>query len=74
MNDIDLLVDKKELLKMYPAFSKWSLEWLIRTRRIPIVKIGKRIYFDPEDIRSWIDTKKIKPFKEANNEIQFNKN
>ena len=74
MNDIDLLVDKKELLEMYPAFGKWGLEWLIRTRRIPIVKIGKRIYFDPEDIRSWIDTKKIKPLEEAKNEIQFYKN
>lgn len=36
-----------------------GMRWLIRTRQIPIVKIGRRIYFDPEDIRKWINSNKI---------------
>jgi len=63
MQKNNLLVDKKKLLEMYPAFGKWGLEWLIRNRRIPIVRIGNRIYFDTEDIRRWIDMNKIKPFE-----------
>lgn len=68
-----LLVDKKGLLEMYPAFSKWGLEWLIRIRRIPIVKIGKRIYFDPQDIQKWIQENKIMPYKEVNYEKHLHK-
>jgi predicted DNA-binding transcriptional regulator AlpA len=74
MQNNDLLVDKTRLLEMYPAFSKWTLDWLIRNRSIPIVKIGRRIYFDPSDVRTWVDSKKINPLEEANNGIRFNKN
>jgi len=35
-------------------FKVHGLRWLIRTRQIPIVKIGKkRIYFDPEQLEDW---------------------
>lgn len=41
-------------------FSPHSLRWLIRTRQIPIVRIGKkRIYFDPEDLGRWISKGKV---------------
>ncbi len=73
MNQNELLVDKKGLLDLYPVFSKWSLEWLIRNRRIPIVKIGRRIYFDTEDIKNWIDENKIMPYKEVNYEKHLHK-
>ena len=57
-----LLVDKKGLLEMCPGLTKYSLEWLIRTRQIPIVRIGKkRIYFNPDEIRNWIESKKVEP-------------
>jgi len=69
----ELLVDKNGLLNLYPVFSKWSLEWLIRNRRIPIVKIGRRIFFDTKDIKNWIDEKKIMPYKEINYEKQLHK-
>jgi len=59
-----LLVDKKGLLKICPGLTRGSLEWLIRTRQIPIVRIGKRIYFSPDEIRAWIDACKVKPMKE----------
>jgi len=59
----ELLIDKKGLLKMCPGLKRGGLEWLIRTRQIPIIKLGKRIYFDPKDIKNWIESKKIDPQK-----------
>jgi len=59
----EMLVDKKGLLEMCPGLTTSSLDWLIRTRQIPIIKLGKRIYFDPKDIKNWIESKKIDPQK-----------
>jgi len=39
--------------------SEYGLRWLVRTRDIPIVKIGNRIYFRPEEILKWIEQKSI---------------
>jgi hypothetical protein len=42
--------------------TKWGLRWLIRLRVLPVVRIGKgrgKIYFDPEDIKSYIQKQKI---------------
>ena len=36
-----------------------SLRWLIRKSMIPIVKIGRRIYFDKKEVEKWIEEKKI---------------
>ena len=58
MNNEEKLLDKGTVLKRY-HFKKWGLEWLIRTRKIPIVKIGRKIYFDPEDLESWKNANKI---------------
>lgn len=51
--DIDLL------LKNYPALKPWGVRHLIRTRRIPIIKLGRRVYFDPAEIDAWINSQKI---------------
>ncbi len=59
------LLDIKQLVEMYPAFTEWSVRDLIRHRRIPIVRIGSRIYFDPEDISDWIQRQKIEPVNEG---------
>jgi hypothetical protein len=49
------LIDKKELKERHPALKKgWRIDWLIRTRQIPIVKIGRRIYFEEEAVTLWI--------------------
>lgn len=55
------LIDKKELIAKHPALGrrKYTLDWLIRTRRIPIVPVGRRIYFDESAISKWIEEKKI---------------
>jgi len=61
------LWDLKQLLKHYPAFKEWGVRWLIRNRRIPIVRIGsRRIFFDPEDIKNWIDSQKVEPVQGYN--------
>ena len=56
------LIDRNELKKLYPAlFSKPNrLSYLTNIRAIPVVKIGNQIYFDTEEIRMWIESKKIK--------------
>ena len=61
----ELLIDKNELLERCPALSRGSLEWLIRNRRIPLVKLGRRIYFDPRDIENWLDSNKIEARRES---------
>ena len=66
MEHKELLIDNKTLLRKYPAFSRWGLEWLIRNRRIPIVNIGRRIYFDLADVEIRIRIKKIKKIGDYN--------
>jgi len=39
--------------------SPWGLRWLVRKRGIEIVKIGRKIYFDPESVRAFIEKNKI---------------
>jgi len=47
-------------MERHPALDhKWKLEWLIRTRQIPIVKIGRRVYFDELEIEQWINKRKV---------------
>lgn len=60
------LIDSHELLRRYPALKSprgkkltYRLEWLMRSRKIPIVRIGRRNYFDPRDIEAWIESQKI---------------
>ncbi len=54
------LIDKKILMELHPALNnKWTVEWLIRTRQIPIVKIGRRVYFDEVEIEKWIKERKV---------------
>ncbi|MGH7801041.1 MAG: hypothetical protein ACREOW_10515 [Thermodesulfobacteriota bacterium] len=57
----DTLLDIHQLAEKYPAFKKWGIRWLLRHRRIPMVRLGRRIFFDPEDISEWLDSQKIKP-------------
>lgn len=57
------LVDSDQLLERYPAFrgsgkkkgkGSYRLDWLIRSRQIPCVKIGGQIYFDVDAIDAWL--------------------
>ena len=53
-----LLWDFEETRKQIKK-SEHGLRWLIRNRAIPIVKIGNRIYFRPEEISNWIEEHSI---------------
>ena len=55
----EMLINIKEVQKRF-SFSENTLRWLIRTRQIPFTRIGqRRIFFDPEELKNWIETKKI---------------
>ena len=60
------LIDSHELLRRYPALRSrkgkkptYRLEWLCRSRQIPIVRIGRRNYFNPQAIDRWIASQEI---------------
>ena len=55
------LWDINQLLTNYPAFKHWGIRWKIRHRTIPLVRLGRRIYFDPVEIEKWIEMNKIQP-------------
>lgn len=56
------LITKKQLGEIHPALAnKWRLAWLVRMRRIPMVRVGKSIFFDAIEIEKWIEKNKIKP-------------
>jgi len=47
--------------------SEQGMRWLIRIRGIDgMVRVGRRIYFDPVDIRNWIEKNKIKSVSQDN--------
>lgn len=52
------LLTSREVCRLY-GFTKWGLQHLVRKRRIPIVKIGRRIYFDPKKLDSWVEEHEI---------------
>jgi hypothetical protein len=60
MNNKEKLLDKKTVLAEY-HLTRWSLEWLIRTRQIEgMVRVGKRkIMFDPQKLESWVSKNRI---------------
>ncbi len=69
------LIDRQELLKLFPALrgrgkhSKWRLDWLVRQRAIPVVRVGKRsIFFDEDQIREWIQKNSIPAQNGAEND------
>ena len=44
--------------------SKYGMQHLIRIRGIEgMVRIGRKIYFDPVDIKKWIEKNKINVYK-----------
>ena len=65
MSDVRL-IDSPELLRRYPALRSRKgkdplsrLRWLVRNRAIPLIKINRLIFFDPQEIDRWIDPQRI---------------
>ena len=61
-----LLWDTETTRKMIGK-SKYGMQNLIRIRGIDgMVRIGRKIYFDPIDVRIWIEKNKIRNMKREN--------
>lgn len=52
------LLTIKDMYELY-SLKENSIRWLVRKSMIPIVKIGKRIYFDKKEIDKWLEERKI---------------
>lgn len=46
------------------GLNRWSIYHLVSQRRIPHVKIGRRVLFPVEDIREWIRERTVAPTSE----------
>jgi excisionase family DNA binding protein len=47
------------------------LRRLVAKRRIPFVKLGKFVRFDPEEIAKWIDGQRVRPDSAAPRRIDW---
>ncbi|MBW3643351.1 MAG: helix-turn-helix domain-containing protein [Actinobacteria bacterium] len=43
----------------YLGVSERHIRRLVQERRIPFIKWGHRLRFDPDEIDSWVDTKRV---------------
>lgn len=54
------LLDRKALGERHPALqNKWRVDYLIRKRAIPLVRVGRLIFFDEIEIDEWVANHKI---------------
>ena len=55
------LLTKKDLALKHPALGArpYRLDWLVRNRLIPFVRVGRNVYFDEAEILRWIQESKV---------------
>lgn len=53
-------LNKKELA-LYLGISTFTVDSWVSQRRVPYIKMGRRVLFDPLDIEKWIGQNKISP-------------
>ena len=41
------------------GLSPYTLRRYVSGRRLPHRKIGKRVFFDPEELRSWVESHRV---------------
>jgi len=51
----------KQELAIFLGISKFTIDAWVSQRRVPFVKMGKRVLFDIEDIEKWINQNKVAP-------------
>lgn len=52
---------KKELAACL-GLSVFTIDsWVSQRREIPFVKMGRRVMFDMDDVRVWVETNKVQP-------------
>jgi len=42
----------------YLRLAEVTVRKMVRRRELPVIRIGRRVLFDPSDIRSWLQTRK----------------
>ena len=64
MNSLDpqkAFLTKKELAA-YLCLSIFTIDtWVSQKREIPFVKMGRKVMFDMNDVREWIERSKVHP-------------
>jgi len=61
MNKEKRLLNKKQLSEKHPALKNLNtIDWMVRTKKIPHLKIGRLIFFEENMIDKWIDENSIK--------------
>jgi excisionase family DNA binding protein len=57
------LLDIDELCERY-GFRKWTIRSYCSQRKIPFLRVGRRVFFRPEDIERWLQAQ-AKPILEV---------
>jgi hypothetical protein len=57
------LMNIDELCQEY-GFKPWTIRSYCSLGKVPFVKLGRRVYFRPEDIESWL-SEHFQPVKEG---------
>lgn len=52
------LLDKNGLTEFIPI-SKNTIAKYVSKKKIPFIKIGSRVFFDPEEITEWVNSKRV---------------
>jgi excisionase family DNA binding protein len=55
----NLLITKDELSKMLKCELK-TIKWLVTSRQIPFLRIGREIRFTERDVSDWINNRVVK--------------
>lgn len=51
-------INRREVAKQL-GISAWSVGLLVRTRRLPHYRVGRRIVFDADEISQWLAARRI---------------
>jgi excisionase family DNA binding protein len=54
------LLDYDEASK-FIGLSAFTLRKYVSLKRIPFIKIGDRVFFDPARLREWVDERRVEP-------------
>jgi excisionase family DNA binding protein len=54
------LVDYEEAAIML-GLNPYTLRRYVCARKLPFLKIGKRVFFDPDDLRQWVEAHRVPP-------------
>ena len=56
-DDLLTVNEVAEKLKISPH----TVRYWVQERKVPFMKIGKRLRFDPQELAQWLETKRVNP-------------